>query len=46
MYLKETELLSKLEFDIGDVQFMKKYNMPETEFYQKNNFLFLKRTLF
>ncbi|MFX1596152.1 MAG: toll/interleukin-1 receptor domain-containing protein, partial [Promethearchaeota archaeon] len=37
VYLKETHLPSKLEFEIGDIQFMKKYLMPETEFYNKLN---------
>ncbi len=37
IYLKETQLPSKLEFEIGDIQFMKKYLMPETEFYNKLN---------
>ena len=35
VYLKETELPSKLEFEIGDIQFMKKYLIPEPEFYNK-----------
>ena len=35
IYLKETQLPSKLEFEIGDIQFMKKYLMPEPEFYNK-----------
>lgn len=35
VYLKETELPSKLEFEIGDIQFMKKYLMSEFEFYNK-----------
>ena len=37
VYLKETQLPSKLEFEIGDIQFMKKYLMSETEFYNKLN---------
>jgi tetratricopeptide (TPR) repeat protein len=37
VYLKETELPSRLEFEIGDIQFMKKYLMPEPEFYNKLN---------
>jgi hypothetical protein len=37
VYLKETQLPSKLEFEIGDIQFMNKYLMPETEFYNKLN---------
>ncbi len=37
VYLKETELPSELEFEIGDIQFMQKYLMPETEFYNKLN---------
>jgi hypothetical protein len=35
VYLKETQLPSKLEFEIGDIQFMNKYLMSETEFYSK-----------
>ena len=35
VYLKETQLTSELEFEIGNIQFMKKYLMPETEFYNK-----------
>ena len=35
IYLKETQLPSKLEFEIGDIQFMNKYLMPESEFYIK-----------
>jgi tetratricopeptide (TPR) repeat protein len=35
VYLKETQLPSKLEFEIGDIQFMNKYLMPENEFYNK-----------
>ena len=37
VYLKETQLPSKLEFEIGDIQFMNKYLMPEAEFYTKLN---------
>jgi tetratricopeptide (TPR) repeat protein len=37
VYLKETELPSDLEFEIGNIQFMKKYLIPETEFYNKLN---------
>jgi len=37
VYLKETELPSELEFEIGDIQFMKKYLMPDSEFYNKLN---------
>jgi tetratricopeptide (TPR) repeat protein len=37
VYLKETQLPSELEFEIGDIQFMNKYLMPETEFYNKLN---------
>ena len=37
VYLKETELPSELEFEIGNIQFMKKYLLPETEFYTKLN---------
>jgi tetratricopeptide (TPR) repeat protein len=35
VYLKETELPSELEFDIADIQSMKKYLMPDSEFYPK-----------
>ncbi|MFX1495558.1 MAG: tetratricopeptide repeat protein [Promethearchaeota archaeon] len=35
VYLKETELPSELEFEIGNIQFMKKYLIHETEFYDK-----------
>jgi len=35
IYLKETQLPSKLEFEIGDIQFMKKYLMPDSDFYPK-----------
>jgi hypothetical protein len=44
VYLKETQLPSKLEFEIGDIQHMKKYLMSDTEFYNKLNSLF-KRVL-
>ncbi|MFX0043943.1 MAG: tetratricopeptide repeat protein [Candidatus Hodarchaeota archaeon] len=37
VYLKETELPSELEFEIGNIQFMKKYLIPETKFYTKLN---------
>ena len=37
IYLKETQLPSELEFEIGNIQFMKKYLIPETEFYNKLN---------
>ena len=37
VYLKETELPSELEFEIGNIQFMKKYLIPESEFYNKLN---------
>jgi tetratricopeptide (TPR) repeat protein len=37
VYLKETQLPSELEFEIGNIQFMKKYLIPETEFYKKLN---------
>jgi len=33
IHLKETELPSELEYDIGDIQHMKKYLIPETKFY-------------
>jgi hypothetical protein len=35
VYLKETELPSELEFDIADIQSMKKYLMSDSEFYPK-----------
>ena len=35
VYLKETELPNELEFEIADIQLMKKYLMPETKFYTK-----------
>jgi tetratricopeptide (TPR) repeat protein len=35
VYLKETELPSELEFDIADIQSMKKYLMHDSEFYPK-----------
>ena len=35
VYLKETELPRELEFDIADIQSMKKYLLPEAEFYTK-----------
>ena len=35
VYLKETELPSELEFDIADIQSMKKYLMPDSDFYPK-----------
>ena len=37
VYLKETQLPSELEFEIGNIQFMKKYLIPEPEFYNKLN---------
>jgi len=37
VYLKETQLPSELEFEIGNIQFMNKYLIPETEFYNKLN---------
>ncbi|MFX0043944.1 MAG: TIR domain-containing protein, partial [Candidatus Hodarchaeota archaeon] len=37
VYLKETQLPSELEFEIGNIQFMKKFLLPETEFYNKLN---------
>ena len=37
VYLKDTELPSELEFEIGNIQFMKKYLIPEPEFYNKLN---------
>jgi hypothetical protein len=37
IYLKETQLPSELEFEIGNIQFMEKYLLPETEFYNKLN---------
>ena len=41
VYLKETELPRELEFDIADIQSMKKYLMSDSEFYDK-----LRNTLF
>jgi tetratricopeptide (TPR) repeat protein len=41
IYLKETELPHELMFDMDEIQAMKKYLMPETEFYDK-----LRNTLF
>ncbi len=35
VYLKETELPSELEFDIADIQSMKKYLMSDSDFYPK-----------
>ncbi|MFX0040203.1 MAG: toll/interleukin-1 receptor domain-containing protein, partial [Candidatus Heimdallarchaeota archaeon] len=35
IYLKETELPSELEFDIADIQSIKKYLMSDSEFYPK-----------
>lgn len=35
VYLKETKLLSELEFEISDFQHLNKYLMPESEFYNK-----------
>jgi hypothetical protein len=37
VYLKETKLPSELEFEIGNIQFMEKYLLPEPEFYHKLN---------
>jgi len=37
VYLKETQLPSELEFEIGNIQFMKKYLIPESDFYTKLN---------
>lgn len=37
VYLKETELPSELEFEISNIQFMKKHLIPEPEFYNKLN---------
>jgi tetratricopeptide (TPR) repeat protein len=37
IYLKETQLPSELEFEIGNIQFMQKYLLPESEFYNKLN---------
>ncbi len=35
VYLKETELPSELEFDIADIQSIKKYLMSDSDFYPK-----------
>ncbi len=35
VYLKETELPRELEFDIADIQSMKKYLMSDSDFYTK-----------
>jgi len=35
VFLKETKLPSELEYEIGGIQYMKKYLMPESEFYDK-----------
>ena len=35
VYLKDTKLPSDLEFDISGIQSMKKYTMPDSEFYEK-----------
>ncbi len=35
VYLKDTKLPAALKFDISGIQFMKKYTLPETEFYTK-----------
>ncbi|GAH46381.1 unnamed protein product, partial [marine sediment metagenome] len=35
VYLKETELPRELEFDIADIQSMKKYLMSDSDFYPK-----------
>jgi hypothetical protein len=35
VYLKDTKLPSDLEFDISGIQSMKKYTMPDNEFYDK-----------
>jgi hypothetical protein len=35
VYLKDTKLPSELEFDIGRIQSMKKYTIPDSEFYDK-----------
>ena len=37
VYLKETQLPSELEFEIGNIQFMKKYLIPDSDFYTKLN---------
>ncbi|MFX0004843.1 MAG: tetratricopeptide repeat protein [Candidatus Hodarchaeota archaeon] len=37
IYLKETQLPSELEFEIGNIQFMQKYLIAEREFYIKLN---------
>jgi hypothetical protein len=35
VYLKDTKLPDELEFDIAGIQSMKKYTMPDSEFYDK-----------
>ena len=35
VYLKDTKLPATLEFDIAGIQSMKKYTMPDKEFYSK-----------
>jgi hypothetical protein len=35
IYLRETQLPHELIFDMDEIQAMKKYLMPETEFYNK-----------
>ncbi len=35
VFLKETKLPSELEFEIGNFQYMNKYLMPESEFYER-----------
>lgn len=35
VYLKDTKLPAALKFDISGIQSMKKYTLPETEFYTK-----------
>jgi len=35
VYLKDTKLPNELLFDIGGIQSMKKYTMPDSEFYDK-----------
>ena len=37
VYLKDTQLPGELEFEIGNIQFIKKYLIPESQFYIKLN---------
>jgi hypothetical protein len=35
VYLKDTKLPDELDFEISGIQSMKKYTMPDSEFYEK-----------